>query len=69
MFPPERGCLAIMFPLATHPTNKNEMLAWDLAHDPSELALLKPDAVACACSPNPAICLKACTACPSSPCI
>ena len=40
MFPPERGCLAIMFPLATHPANKNEVLAWDLAHDPSELPLL-----------------------------
>jgi exodeoxyribonuclease-1 len=40
MFSPERGCLAIMFALATHPTNKNEILAWDLAHDPSELAQL-----------------------------
>ena len=40
MFSPERGCLAIMFPLATHPTNKNEVLAWDLAHDPGELPLL-----------------------------
>jgi exodeoxyribonuclease I len=40
MFPSERGCLAVMFPLATHPTNKNEILAWDLAHDPSELPLL-----------------------------
>jgi exodeoxyribonuclease-1 len=39
-FPPERGCLAVMWPLATHPTNKNELLAWDLAHDPSELPLL-----------------------------
>ena len=29
-----------MFPLATHPSNKNEVLAWDLAHDPSELPLL-----------------------------
>lgn len=37
MFPAERGCLAVMWPLATHPTNKNELLAWDLAHDPSEL--------------------------------
>ncbi len=45
MFPPEKGCIAIMFPLAMHPTNKNEMIAWDLAHDPSELALLKPDEV------------------------
>ena len=29
-----------MFPLTTHPANKNEVLAWDLAHDPSELPLL-----------------------------
>ncbi|MDB5868521.1 MAG: Exodeoxyribonuclease subunit [Polaromonas sp.] len=40
MFSPDRGCLALMFPLATHPANKNEVLAWDLAHDPSELPLL-----------------------------
>ena len=40
MFPSERGCLAVMWPLATHPTNKNELLAWDLAHDPAELPLL-----------------------------
>jgi exodeoxyribonuclease I len=45
MFPSTKGCLAIMFPLAMHPTNKNEMIAWDLAHDPSELALLKPDEI------------------------
>ncbi len=25
MFPAERGCLAVMWPLASHPTNKNEM--------------------------------------------
>lgn len=40
MFPAERGCLAVMWPLATHPTNKNELIAWDLAHDPRELGLL-----------------------------
>ena len=40
MFGPERGCLAVMWPLATHPSNKNELLAWDLAYDPSELPLL-----------------------------
>ena len=40
MFPAERGCLAVMWPLATHPTNKNELLAWDLAHDPAPLAAL-----------------------------
>ena len=40
MFPPEHGCLAVMWPLAMHPSNKNELLAWDLAHDPAELPLL-----------------------------
>ena len=40
MFSPERGCLAVMLPLAMHPSNKNEVLAWDLSHDPTELALL-----------------------------
>ena len=40
MFPAERGCLAVMWPLASHPTNKNEVIAWDLAHDPTELASL-----------------------------
>ncbi|TSE29311.1 Exodeoxyribonuclease I [Tepidimonas thermarum] len=42
-FPVERGCLAVMWPLAQHPTNRNELLAWDLAHDPRELADLRPD--------------------------
>ena len=40
MFPPERGCLGVMWPLASHPTNKNEVIAWDLSADPSELATL-----------------------------
>lgn len=40
MFGPERGCLALMWPLAMHPGNKNELLAWDLSQDPSELASL-----------------------------
>ena len=40
MFSPERGCMAVMWPLASHPGNKSELLAWDLAHDPSELPLL-----------------------------
>ncbi|MCZ2104810.1 MAG: exodeoxyribonuclease I [Burkholderiales bacterium] len=38
MFPAQQGCLAVMWPLATHPTNRNELLAWDLAHDPAMLA-------------------------------
>ena len=40
MFPAERGCLALMWPLAMHPKNKNELIAWDLAFDPRELELL-----------------------------
>ena len=38
MYPAQRGCLAVVWPLANHPTNKNEIIVWDLAHDPSELA-------------------------------
>lgn len=45
MFPAERGCLALMWPLAIHPTNKNEVIAWDLSHDPSELLGLDADAI------------------------
>ena len=41
MFPAERGCLALMWPLAMHPKNKNELIAWDLAFDPRELESLK----------------------------
>ena len=40
MFAAERGCLALMWPLAMHPHNKNELIAWDLAFDPRELASL-----------------------------
>jgi len=40
MFPAERGCLAVMWPLASHPTNKNELIAWDLGQDPAILAQL-----------------------------
>jgi exodeoxyribonuclease-1 len=41
MFSAERGCLALMWPLAMHPQNKNELIAWDLAFDPRELESLK----------------------------
>jgi exodeoxyribonuclease-1 len=37
MFSPERGCMALVWPLAQHPTNKNEILVWDLAEDPTTL--------------------------------
>jgi exodeoxyribonuclease-1 len=37
MYGVERGCMAVVWPLAPHPTNKNELIVWDLAHDPAEL--------------------------------
>jgi exodeoxyribonuclease I len=45
MFPTERGCLGVMWPLASHPTNRNELIAWDLSQDPSELARLDADTI------------------------
>ena len=45
MYGVERGCLALVWPLAAHPTNKNELIVWDLAHDPSELFGLDAEAV------------------------
>lgn len=43
MFSHERGCMALVWPLAQHPSNKNEILVWDLAHDPSVLFGLSAD--------------------------
>lgn len=37
MFPVDEGCLSVMWPLAMHPKNRNELLAWNLRYDPSEL--------------------------------
>jgi exodeoxyribonuclease-1 len=44
-YPVERGCLAIVWPLAAHPTNKNELIVWDLAQDPRQLAGLDAETV------------------------
>ncbi len=37
MYGVERGCIALVWPLGGHPVNKNELIVWDLAQDPSEL--------------------------------
>jgi exodeoxyribonuclease-1 len=37
MYGVDRGCMAVVWPLGGHPTNKNELIVWDLAFDPSEL--------------------------------
>jgi exodeoxyribonuclease-1 len=50
MYPVERGCLAIVWPLAPHPTNKNEVIVWDLAQDPARWPAWTPTPCASACS-------------------
>ena len=45
MFPAEQGCIGLVIPLGTHPTNKNEVLVWDCRHDPSELFTLDADTI------------------------
>ncbi len=45
MFPAERGCIALVWPLATHPTNKNEVIVWDCTYDPTELFTLDADTI------------------------
>ena len=43
MYPAERGCIGLVWPLAAHPGNKNELIVWDLSHDPAELLGLDAD--------------------------
>jgi exodeoxyribonuclease-1 len=45
MFPTERGCAALVMPLAQHPVNANEIICYDLSVDPSELLELDADAI------------------------
>ncbi|HJW55656.1 MAG TPA: exodeoxyribonuclease I [Burkholderiaceae bacterium] len=45
MFAAERGCISVVWPLAMHPTNKNEVIVWDLACDPTELMSLDADTI------------------------
>ncbi len=44
-YPVERGCLAVVWPLAPHPSNRNELIVWDLVQDPRELATLDAETV------------------------
>lgn len=45
MYPPDRGCIAVVWPLAPHPTNKNEVIVWDLAEDPGVLQVLNAESI------------------------
>ncbi|MEO7151471.1 MAG: exodeoxyribonuclease I, partial [Burkholderiaceae bacterium] len=40
MYGAATGCVAVVWPLAPHPTHRNELIVWDLAYDPAELATL-----------------------------
>jgi exodeoxyribonuclease-1 len=45
MYPVERGCLAVVWPLGPHPTHRNELIVWDLERDPQELEGLDAEAI------------------------
>ena len=45
MYGTERGCIAPVWPLAPHPTNKSEVIVWDLSADPGELFTLDVDTI------------------------
>ena len=45
MIPVEQGCLTVVWPLAMHPTNKNEIIVWDLQADPTELFSLSAEEI------------------------
>lgn len=45
MFPTERGCAALVLPLARHPVNANEIICYDLGVDPAPLLELKAEEI------------------------
>ncbi|MDT8384208.1 MAG: exodeoxyribonuclease I [Gammaproteobacteria bacterium] len=46
MYPAERGCIALVAPLAAHPVNKNELIVYDLSVSPQPFLALRPDEMA-----------------------
>ncbi len=45
MFPAEQGCISPIVPLITHPVNKNEIICYDLRHDPSAMLEMSVDEI------------------------
>lgn len=45
MFPATQGCISPIVPLIVHPTNKNEIICYDLRHDPSAMLAMSVDAI------------------------
>jgi exodeoxyribonuclease-1 len=45
-YPAERGCLAMIVPLAQHPTQPNKIIVYDLDADPTALLAMEADEIA-----------------------
>jgi len=45
MYAAERGCTAMVLPVALHPVNKNAIIVFDLSSDPEELIRLDSEAI------------------------
>ncbi|ERP97534.1 exonuclease I [Marinobacter sp. ES-1] len=44
-YPATRGCCALVAPVADHPTNKNQVIVYDLREDPGELINASPEQI------------------------
>lgn len=44
-YPVEQGNMAVVAPIAVHPTNKNATIVWDLRHDPAPLFELSAEQI------------------------
>jgi len=45
MYPAEQGNMAVVVPVAQHPTNKNGIIVYDLSVDPSDMLNMKPEKI------------------------
>ena len=45
MFPVEQGCMGVLAPIALHPTNRNEVICFNLAQDPDILQNLTSEEI------------------------
>ncbi len=45
MFPATQGCISPIVPLIVHPVNKNEVICYDLRHDPSAMLEMSVDEI------------------------
>ena len=45
MFPASQGCISPIVPLLVHPVNKNEIICYDLRHDPSAMLAMSVDEI------------------------